>query len=197
MPENVTQLPVCDLSRLDGVIRPVAPTDGELVARIGQGEIDAFDVLVARYRPRSLRFATHFLGAREDAEEAVQDAFVRAFRHLGRADPDRFGAYLYRILLNRCRTLATRRLWWRRMAGPLDDGPDIGIPHPAAADATRDEIDQALAQLKPEYREAFLLKHVDDMSYQEMQQITGQSIPALKMRVSRACETLRRILGPS
>ncbi len=197
MPENVTQRLVCDLSRLDGVIRPVAPTDGELVARIGQGEIDAFDILVARYRPRSLRFATHFLGAKEDAEEAVQDAFVRAFRGLGRAAPDRFGAYLYRILLNRCRTLATRRLWWRRLAGPIDDGPDIGVPHPAAADAARDEIDQALAQLKPEYREAFLLKHVDDMSYDEMQQITGKSIPALKMRVSRACESLRQILGPS
>lgn len=194
MRENVTQFPVCDLRRPNGVISRVAPTDGDLVARIGQGEIDAFDVLVARYRPRSLRFATHFLGTREDAEEAVQDAFVRAFRGLSRADPDRFGAYLFRILLNRCRTVATRRRWWRRLAGPIEDGSEIGVPHPAGAVATRDEIDQALARLKPEYREAFLLKHVDDMSYDEIQQVTGKSIPALKMRVSRACESLRRIL---
>ena len=194
MPENVTQATVCDLPRPSGVISRVAPTDGDLVARIGQGEIDAFDVLVARYRPRLLRFATHFLGTREDAEEAVQDAFVRAFRGLGRADPNRFGAYLYRILVNRCRTVATRRMWWRRLAGPIDDAPEVGVPHPAAAAATRDEIDRALAQLKPEYREAFLLKHVDDMSYDEIQQITGKSIPALKMRVSRACESLRGIL---
>ena len=175
----------------------MAPTDADLVVRAGLGDLNAFDLLVARYRPRSLRFAVHFLGTREDAEEAVQDAFLRAFRSLRSADPNRFGAYLYRILLNRCRTMARRRIWWRRKADPIEDAIELGVPHPSGAADIREEIDRALARIGPDYREAFLLKHVDDMSYEEMHQITGKSIPALKMRVSRACESLRRILETS
>src|ERR671920_2416571 len=84
--------------------------DAELVRRVLAGDVDAYAPLVARYRSRFARYAVHMLGSREDAEEALQDAFVRAWRALGRCrDPERFDAWLFRILANRCRTRGARR----------------------------------------------------------------------------------------
>ena len=77
-----------------------------IVARVLRGDVEVFRVLVERYRDRYARYAFHMLGNREDAEEALQDAFTRAYRSLARCeDPERFGAWLFRILVNRCRTL--------------------------------------------------------------------------------------------
>jgi RNA polymerase sigma-70 factor (ECF subfamily) len=135
------------------------------------------------------------LGTREDAEEAVQDAFVRCYRGLDRCDPDRFGAWSYRILVNRCRTAARRRRWWWSRVDTVDRADAVPVAHPAGDAAWREEIGLALAGLSQEQREAFLLKHVEDLSYEEMSAATGASIPALKMRVSRACERLRTVLG--
>src|SRR6059036_3426397 len=85
-------------------------TDAAVVARVLQGDVEAYGELVAKYRDRYARYAFHMLGNREDAEEALQDAFTRAYRSLSRCDdPARFGAWLFRILVNRCRTLGARR----------------------------------------------------------------------------------------
>ena len=67
--------------------------------------------------------------------------------------------------------------------------------HPADRSAWREEIDRALQRLRPEQREAFLLKYVEDMGYDEMSQLTGVGVSALKMRVMRACERLRELLS--
>lgn len=100
-------------------------------------------------------------------------------------------------MVNRCRTAARRRRWWRLRISGLQQAAEVGIPHPAAGAAWREEIDRAVALLTAEQREAFLLKHVDDLSYHEMSAITGASVAALKMRVSRACERMRDLLGES
>ena len=85
-------------------------TDAAIVARVLKGDVEAYGELVARYRDRYARYAQHMLGNREDAEEALQDAFTRGYRSLVRCeDPERFGAWLFRILVNRCRTLGARR----------------------------------------------------------------------------------------
>src|SRR6478736_4261482 len=85
-------------------------SDAALVLRVLQGEVNAYGALVSRYRDKYARYAVHMLGNREDAEEALQDAFTRAYRSLARCeDPERFGAWLFRILVNRCRTLGARR----------------------------------------------------------------------------------------
>ncbi len=65
------------------------------------------------------------------------------------------------------------------------------VPHSAERTAWREEIDRALEKLDADQREAFLLKHVEDLSYDEMAVITGVGVSALKMRVKRACERLR------
>ena len=138
----------------------------------------------------------HMLGDREDAEEALQDAFVRGYRSLARCyDPERFGAWLYGILVNRCRTTGARAARRGRVF-VRDEGALNGVPHPSAAERTdwEDAVHRALARLAPEYREAFLLKHVEDLEYETMARLTGAGVSALKMRVKRAREQLQVIL---
>src|SRR2546430_2205084 len=90
-------------------IHSVGTSDAALVRRVQTGDTGAYADLVARYRDRLGRYALHMLGNREDAEEVLQDAFVRAYRSLARCDdPERFGAWLYGILVNRCRTGGAR-----------------------------------------------------------------------------------------
>lgn len=172
-------------------------SDGQIVARVLRGEVEAYAGLVARYRERYARYAMHMLGNREDAEEALQDAFVRAYRSLARCeDPARFGAWLFRILVNRCRTLGARR-GRRARTFVVDEVAILGAAedHPAERTAWREEIARALDQLRPEQREAFLLKYVEDLGYDEMSRLTGVGVSALKMRVMRACDRLRELLS--
>ena len=171
-------------------------TDGELVRRVLAGETDVYRHLVARYRDRLGRYAVHMLGNTEDAEEALQDSFVRAYRSLARCeDPDRFGAWLYRILLNRCRTAGGRRTRREKTIVANENAVlDASVSHPAEQMAWREEIQRALAKLDDDQREAFLLKYVEDKSYEEISEITGAGISALKMRVKRACDRLRVML---
>lgn len=169
--------------------------DGALVRRVLEGDTEAFAGLVTRHRERGLRFAAGMLGDRADAEEALQDAFVRAYRGLRSCrEPDRFGAWFLRILVNRCRT---RRAGRRRRDGLFvrdEAALERAASRPAGDPDWREEIDRALARLDGLQREAFLLKHVEGLEYQEMALLTGARIPALKMRVKRACDHLRVLL---
>lgn len=174
-----------------------ASSDAAIVARVLRGDAEAFRELVERYRDQYARYALHMLGNREDAEEALQDAFTRAYRALPRCeDPERFGAWLFRILVNRCRTAGTRR-GRRARTFVADEAALLGASeeHPEDRAAWREEIDRALQRLRPEQREAFLLKYGEEMGYDEMSQLTGVGVSALKMRVMRACERLRDLLS--
>lgn len=163
-----------------------------LVRAAREGDVRAFAALVDVYYARCLRFALHMLASRSDAEEAVQDTFVRMYRALpSYREEHSFEPWLFRILANRCRTAGAKA---RRHALMFEYGdvPD----HPSAtlhddAIAWREEIGVALRALPTEQREAFLMRHVEGMSYEDMTVATGASVSALKMRVKRACDTLR------
>jgi RNA polymerase sigma-70 factor (ECF subfamily) len=169
--------------------------DEVLVRRVLAGETQVYAGLVARYRDRLGRYAIRMLGNHADAEDVLQDTFVRAYRSLARCEAERFGNWLFGILINRCRTYAAQRA--KRQSIIVND--DFVVGEVAAAE-TGDSgewqrtVAWALEQLPLEQREAFLLKHVEDLSYEEMQDVTGARVPALKMRVLRAREALRRIL---
>ncbi|MGH7510885.1 MAG: RNA polymerase sigma factor [Gemmatimonadales bacterium] len=176
------------------------PSDGAVVRQVLAGDTEAYRLLVARHRDRLGRFALQMLGNREDAEEALQDAFVRGYRSLGQcAAPERFDGWLFRILANRCRTRGARR---RRYEATFvaDEIALTGTPDPATErtpvghDLGSEDLTRALSRLDADSREAFLLKYVEELSYQEMAGLTGAGVSALKMRVKRACERLRRIL---
>ena len=177
------------------------PSDAALVARVIGGETAAFAPLVARHRDRLARYAYRMLGDEADAEEALQDAFVRAFRSLARCEnPERFDAWLFSILVNRCRTAGARRArrgrtFVRDETALLEAASGQAIASTEVErGAWREEIERALARLDAGQREAFLLKHVEELGYDEMAALTGVGVSALKMRVKRACDRLRVLL---
>jgi RNA polymerase sigma-70 factor (ECF subfamily) len=172
--------------------------DAELVRRVLDGDSAAFAGLVARYRDRLGRYAVRMLGNRADAEDALQETFVRAYRSLGRCtDADQFGAWVFGILVNRCRTLGAQRA--RRQRIQVADETALlraaSRDDPVGRQALREVIATAVDQLAPLLREAFLLKFVEELSYEEMADATGASVPALKMRVLRARTEMQRLLG--
>lgn len=178
--------------------REVLQSDGTVVRQVLAGDTEAYRLLVERHRARYARFAVRMLGNREDAEEALQDAFVRAYRSLAKcADPDRFDNWFFRILVNRCRTRGRRR--GRYEATFVVDEPALAHAvdprsDGAAEAVANDEVGRALAWLDPRSREAFLLKYVEDMTYDAMAELTGEGVSALKMRVKRACDRLRELM---
>lgn len=152
----------------------------------------AFAALVDAYYARCLRFALHMLASRGDAEEAVQDTFVRVYKALPKYEErEAFEPWLFRILANRCRSAGARE---RRLADLVEYGEVPERPVSSGHDdaiAWREEIGIALAALPDEQREAFLMRHVEDLSYEDMSVATGAGVSALKMRVKRACDALR------
>lgn len=169
--------------------------DAELVERVLGGDDRAYAVLVRRYRDRYVAFAVHMLGSPDEAEEALQEAFVRAHRSMARcAEPARFGAWLLSIVANQCRTALLKRARRKRWYADADALRMVAVPADAEDTGWREEVERALAQLEPTQREAFLLKHVEELSYDEMVVVTGVGESALKMRVKRACARLRELL---
>jgi RNA polymerase sigma-70 factor, ECF subfamily len=181
--------------RLSG-FHAVPMTDASLVRRALEGDGAAFTTLVDRHAPACLRFAMRMLGTREDAEDATQECLLRAYRSLGQYEErEQFRAWLFQILVNRCRTALERR----RNRERHFQSDDLAIarasvaPH-ADGGELRAELQRALDALDPEQREAFLLKHVEQLSYDEMAVVTGVGVSALKMRVKRACGRMQRLL---
>ncbi len=171
---------------------PRAPSiDPTLPLRAKAGDRQAFAQLVDATYPRALRFALHMVGSREDAEEAVQDTFVRVYHNLKRfRDDARFEPWLFRILANRCRTLLAKRTRHSSVI-QYGDFPDrIGASSDDEKDWT-EEVYKLLDTLPAEQKEAFLLRHVEDMAYEDIAAVTGVGLSALRMRVKRACDTLR------
>ena len=174
----------------------VPMTDATLVRRVLDGDTAAFTMLVDRHAAACTRFAMRMLGNREDAEDALQDSFLRAYRSLARYEERQaFRTWLFQILVNRCRTAAVRRQRRQRMF-LVDDNAVASASVQPAAESTelRAELRRAIDALDPDQREAFLLKHVELLSYDEMAEATGVGVSALKMRVKRACDRMQWLL---
>ena len=173
-------------------------SDAELIAAVLAGNVDAFSGLVRRHQDTCTRFAVRMLGSRVDADDALQSAFMRAFRGLRSCkDPARFGGWLYQIVINECRTYASRQRKRDLRFPPSADAMERAVAPGSEEQVDRDvggHIERALSMLPTEQREAFLLKHVEELTYDEMAAMTGVSVPALKMRVKRACDGLRDLL---
>lgn len=173
-------------------------TDAELIARTREGDPDAFGLLVSRYYDACWRFAYHMLGERADAEDVVQESFLRAYLAIGRYDErDQFRGWLFRILTNQCRNAQTSR--GRRTRRFVQDEAAVNsapsrtvMPDFGAEDVS---LMRALTKLDPLQREALLLKYAEGLEYTEMSAMTGVGESALKMRVKRGSERLRALLA--
>ena len=174
----------------------IGMTDGALVKSTLDGDARAFTELVDRHAAASLRFATRMLGDRSEAEDVAQETFLRAFKALGSYDERLpFRTWLFSILINRCRTAMSQRM--RRERRVVFDSEALERSSVEAAQESielREELNRAIASLSPEQREAFLLRHIEELSYEEIMSVTGAGMSALKMRVKRACERLQQLL---
>lgn len=173
-------------------------SDEELIAAVLSGNAEAFSGLIQRHQQMCTRFAVRMLGSRADAEDALQSAFMRAFRNLHSCrERDRFGGWLYQIVVNECRTFATRQRKRDLRFTPATNAIERAVAPGSEPEEDRDaggHVERALRLLPADQREAFLLKHVEELTYEEMAEITGSTVSALKMRVKRASDSLRFIL---
>lgn len=171
-------------------------SDLAIINRVLDGDVEAYARLVDRHYDRCARVALRIVGNREDAEEALQDAFLRAFNALGDyEDRERFSAWLTRIVVNQCRTVLARTRRRETVFPDLDPG-ELGFAAIAPDDGDAwPDLERALAQLPASQREALVLRYADDLTYEEMARITGAGESALKMRVQRAFVRLRSLLS--
>jgi len=145
------------------------------------------------------------VGSYHSAQDIAQESFVKAFESLKSFRNDsRFSTWLYRIAVNKCKDfLKDRRrddVSLEKIAAPASsrysspfDGPEEGFLRRERAMT----INRAILALSPIYREAFLLRHMEGLSYIEMRKILGLPINTLKMRVFRARKSLRKMLNAS
>ena len=176
-------------------------SDGPLVERVLAGDPGAFGILVERYQDRMLAYARYMGFDEAAARDAVQDAFVRAYRHLRRCgDPERFGGWLFKIASNVCRTAGSHAS--RRSAEPLDaHGASLVAPGALPDEEVesrwvKEQVRRALDRLAPEQREALVLMYLQGHSVAEIEELTGASASAVKMRLKRGREALKSLLGP-
>jgi RNA polymerase sigma-70 factor (ECF subfamily) len=170
-------------------------SDGMVVRRILQGDTELYRVLVERYREQFGRYAVGLLGDSDAAADAMQEAFIRAYDALATLrNPNGFGPWFHRILRNQCHNALVRRRRTTDVAAVDPPAPDR-TDRPLEREELGKAIGAALDALTTEQREAFVMKHVNGRTYDEMAQILGVGVDALKMRVHRARDALRASLG--
>lgn len=188
------------------------PTDEELAARAAAGDESAFETIVTRYEARVFRLAWRLTANESDAADVLQEAFLQVYRKLATFRGDsRFGTWLYRIATNAA--LMLRRARSRRPAEPLDgflpsfDETGRHAATPAelqAAAGVEQQLDRrrlaeralaALDRLPDNYREAFVLRDLEEMTTAEVADILGLEPAAVRQRVHRARMMLRGYLG--
>ncbi len=165
--------------------------EAALLERGRAGDVEACDHLVGTYQDRIYRVAYRITGNREDAWDAAQDTFVRAFGALrsfrgGAA----FGTWLYRIAVNASLDIVRRRP--RSSQGP--DPVWTAADDPAAEVVRRDvqrRVHQAIATLPPDQRTAVVLRELEGLSYEEMAAVLRVPIGTVRSRLARAREALR------
>jgi RNA polymerase sigma-70 factor (ECF subfamily) len=170
-------------------------SDAGIVRRVRAGDVGAYRLIVDRHYERCLRYSMRMLGNRADAEEVVQDAFVRAYRYLASYDEAlAFGGWIMQITVNEVRKASARQQRDDRRLVSLDAAVDFVAPGGGAHSHVAADVQWALAQLAPAHREALILKFVNDLTYESISEITGLAVPALKMRVKRARKHMEVLL---
>jgi len=208
---------LCMVHERAGTINPVPMsnhndklTDAEAIARFKAGDHGVFRVLAERYNTRAYQIAYGVLGNKEDAEEVAQDVFVRIYKALPKFRGDaEFTTWMYRIAMN----LARNKYRWNKSRGAKknisiektqesdESGPGIQVsasePSPdeqAVLSEFEKDVMQEIENLPPLYREALVLRNVEEMSYERIARVLGCKLGTIKSRIARAREELRKRL---
>jgi RNA polymerase sigma-70 factor (ECF subfamily) len=181
-----TTVPLSQSDQLD--------TDQDIITRVLSGNSNAFQILIERYSDPLYRHALGMTGSPDVAEDILQMSFIKAYHHLSEVR-GRFDAWVFRIVANGCKDWL-KNIRRSHLSYDEDDQPSTYSTPEEELDRTelRLDLDQALAQLASSLREAFIMKHVEGRSYEEMADLLGTTVGALKMRVHRAREALQALL---
>ena len=168
--------------------------DQAIIDRVLSGEQGAFSLLIARYSDPLYRHAVGMTGSPDDAADILQNSFIKAYQHLAEVR-GRFDAWVFRIVANGCKDWL-KNIRRTHLSYEEDDQPS-GYENPEEEldrGELRGDLDEALSSLPASLREAFVMKHVEGRSYEEMAELLETSVGALKMRVHRAREALQKLL---
>ena len=167
--------------------------DGELVRRVGEGDAYAIEALVARKLPRMTALAQRLLGDQAEAEDVVQDLFVRVWKSAAAWRPGaaKFDTWMHRVAYNLC----TDRLRKRREVA-LPESWDAPDPQPLAdagisAEQQSDAVGRALAALAPRQREAIVLTYYQELPNREAAALMGIGVDALESLLARGRRALK------
>jgi RNA polymerase sigma-70 factor (ECF subfamily) len=185
--------------------------DIELLGLAQQGDVGAFEGLVERHRDRVYGLALRMLNSSEDAAEVTQESFISAYRNLPKFRGDaQFGSWVYRIAANHALMRLRHRKVVSAVESPIEELPDgptfnergslvdqvtpwggRGAEDVVLDAELRHAIEQAAAALADEYREVFVLRDLEGLSYEEIADLTQASVPAIKSRLHRARLSMR------
>lgn len=186
-------------------MRMTEEADAQVVARVRAGEAEAFRVLVARHGRAIFRLACRMTGNEHDAEDVVQEAFLKAYRKLGEFEErSQFGSWIHRIAANCAYDLlrARARQEARIERRSSDEGPalDVAAADPApdrllAGDEVRRRLRAAMARMSALERSAFTLRHIEGLSIAEISRALELDGSAAKQSVFRAVRKVREALA--
>ncbi len=185
------------------------PSDGEIVERAKKGDREAFGVLVHRYQGRAYRLALRILRDEEQARDAVQDSFLKAYRSIDRFEGrSSFYTWLYRLVMNRCidqkrrdKSKSDRHVEWdeERSQGAFE-GAGMGAAPPSGPDDELDRVQlrkrmaEAIRGLPDEARRTFELREVDGLDYAEIAAALRIPKGTVMSRLHYARRRLRAVL---
>src|SRR5918911_3767734 len=195
-------------SSLMAVTSQAGIDEAVLVAQSREGDMRAFGELVRRYEGKIFRLAQHITQNREDAEDVLQETFLKAYEHLDQFKGDsKFYTWIVRIAVNQALMKLRRRKTDKSVSldEQIDTGEDTLVREIAAWGEdpeqrfSREELgeilDNAIQSLEPPYRSVFVLRDIEDLSTEETADALGLSVPAVKSRLLRARLQLRERLS--
>lgn len=174
--------------------RHVHHSDEELFALMAEKKQDAFGEIYARYRGRIYAYILRMIGDRDRADDIFQETFSRIYRHCFGEDRgiNKASSYIFTTARNRC----LNAIRDRKTTTDVEDYHQI-VFQPSYENAELAELVKRSLELLPDhYREVFVLREYDGLSYQEIAEITGQTLASVKIHIFRAKKKLREILMP-
>ena len=180
--------------------------DLALIRRVQTGDRDVFRVLVERHSRAIFRTAFRITGNESDAEEIVQETFLRAYKSIGRFESrSGFGTWLTRIAINCSLDLVAQRKPSQPISGTDNDGEEFELQIPSTnpsperrvlSDEVRRRIASAMGQLSSAERTAFVLRHFEGCSIEDISSVLDVKLGAAKNTIFRAVQKLRQALEP-
>jgi RNA polymerase sigma-70 factor (ECF subfamily) len=178
--------------------------DREIIQQVLDGNVKAFGKLVDRHKTKAMTLAVRILKNREDAEEALQDSFVRAYHALSSFEwKSSFSTWFYRIVYNTCATAAGKKSGIHSLSIDIEDEDGLRMEIesdelPADMRIESDEfsniLNEEVEKLPIAYGSTFTLFAIQEMSYEEIVQITGLPLGTVKARLFRARAILREAI---